>query len=203
MYKGEYFNSLTHLFGAVASAIGLVILLTLDNGDPVRYAALIIYGITLVVLYTLSTLYHSFQGPRKAIFRRLEHCSIYLLIAGSYTPFALITLRGKWGTALLVLNWALALCGIIYEHRTHDERRILAVVLYLIMGWLVVLAWSPLVAALPAPGVKLLMAGGVFYTGGIVFYALECKRRVFHGIWHLCVLAGSACHYFSVLWYVA
>ena len=203
MYRGEWFNSLTHLVGAIAAAIGLIVLLAAGGGDPVRLTAFAIYGITLVALYTLSTLYHSLRGRKKGVFRRLEHCGIYLLIAGTYTPFALITLRGRWGTLLFVLNWALAVCGIAYEHLVRSERRVLAVVLYVVMGWLVVIAWSPLVEALAPGGVALIVGGGVFYTGGIVFYALEYKRRLYHGIWHLFVLAGSMCHYFAVLWYVA
>ncbi|MBE0596195.1 MAG: hemolysin III family protein [Desulfuromonadales bacterium] len=205
MYPGERFNSITHLVGAVAAAIGLVVLLVVgaEQGDAWRMTSFAIYGTTLVVLFTLSTLYHSFRaGRKKAIFRRLEHCGIYVLIAGTYTPFGLVTLRESWGLTLLAINWGLAVTGILYEHLSRDQRRILPVVLYLLMGWLLVVAWVPLARAIAPTGLILIVLGGLFYSSGIVFYAFDYKWRFFHGIWHLFVLAGSASHYFAILLFV-
>lgn len=204
MYRGEWFNTLSHLAGAVAAAVGLIFLLIAAGrgDDGWRLVAFLVYGASLVVLYTLSTLYHSLREPRKALFRRLEHCSIYVLIAGTYTPFALVTLRGFLGVLLLTVNWGLAFSGIVYEHLRHRGRRIFPVFLYLIMGWLIVVAWTPLVQALAPAGFSLLLAGGLLYSFGVIFYALDSRRPHFHGVWHLFVLGGSASHYFAVLFYV-
>ncbi len=204
MYPGERFNSITHLAGAIAAAIGMVVLLTVGarHGDIWRIVSFGIYGTTLVVLFTLSTLYHSFRGRKKAIFRRLEHCGIYLLIAGTYTPFGLVTLRESLGLILLAINWGLAFAGILYEHVSRDERRVFPVVLYLLMGWLLIVAWAPLTLALAPTGLALVVTGGLFYTSGIIFYIFDKKRRFFHGIWHLFVLAGSVSHYFAILLFV-
>lgn len=204
MYPGERFNSLTHLAGAIAAAVGMLVLLEAgaQRGDVWRIISFGIYGTTLVVLFTLSTLYHSLRGPRKAIFRRLEHCGIYVLIAGTYTPFGLVTLRESLGLLLLAINWGLAITGIIYEHVSGDERRVFPVILYLLMGWLLIVAWTPLKQALAPMGLALVVAGGLLYTSGILFYIFDKKRRFFHGIWHLFVLAGSASHYFAILLFV-
>lgn len=204
MYRGEWFNTLSHLAGAIAAAIGLVFLFLAGErqGDRWLLTAFLIYGVSLVILYTLSTLYHGLSGPAKAVCRRLEHCGIYILIAGTYTPFALVTLRGFWGMLLLTVNWGLAFYGIAYEHLRGKGRRIIPVVIYLIMGWMAVVAWSPLVQALAPAGFTLLLAGGILYTTGVIFYALDSWRPHYHGIWHMFVLAGSASHYFAVLLYV-
>ena len=204
MVKGERFNSITHLLGFLFAVTGLAVLVTLAalQGNPWKIVSFSIYGTTLVLLYGCSTLYHSLNGPAKRIFRSLDHYAIYLLIAGTYTPFALVTLRGDWGWSLFGAVWGLSVVGIVVETWSRTGPRIVPVVLYVLMGWLAVVAMHPLLRALPAAGIFLLFAGGVFYTGGIVFYALDKRLRHGHGIWHLCVLAGSVCHYLAIAFYV-
>ncbi|EHP41747.1 Hemolysin III family protein, channel protein [Cupriavidus basilensis OR16] len=146
--------------------------------------------------------YHSLRGRPKDILRRLDYCAIYLLIAGSYTPFALVTLRGPWGWTLFGVNWGLAVIGIAQELLIGHRTRVFSLLIYVLMGWLVLFAFGPLVAALPAAGLYWLVAGGALYTAGIGFFLFDEKVRHFHGIWHLFVLAGSACQFVSILWYV-
>lgn len=204
MDHGEKFNALTHLVGAVLALVGSVVLIVLAarNGDPWQLVSVSIYGVTLVLLYSFSTLYHGLHGHAKTILRKLDHLSIYLLIAGSYTPFCLVTLRGPWGWSLLGVVWGLAVLGCLHELRPRSGARILSVVLYVVMGWVVLVALVPLLHALGAAGFAWLAAGGLFYTLGIVFYALGSRLAHSHGIWHLFVIAGSAAHYFVILRYV-
>ena len=205
MYRGEKFNSITHLAGAALALTGLVVLVVRAGftGDPWKIVSVSLYGATLFALYTFSTLYHSVRGGAKKVLRKFDHTAIYLLIAGTYTPFTLVTLRGAWGWSLFGAVWGLAALGIAQELFLAKGKRILSVVIYLLMGWLVIIAVRPLLRALPAPGFALLAAGGVLYTGGVVFYVLDKKLRHSHGIWHLFVLAGSVCHYIAVLCCVA
>ncbi len=204
MYKGERFNSITHLIGAVLSIAGLVVLVVLasDQGDPWKIVSASIFGVTLVLLYSFSTLYHSIRGKNKAIFRKLDHHAIFFLIAGSYTPFTLVTLRGAWGWSLFGIIWGLAIIGMIVESLPVKGKRILPVIFYVLMGWTCLIAIKPILDSLPITGFYWLLAGGVFYTVGIIFYAFDKHVRHFHGIWHLFVLAGSLCHYFAILYYV-
>ena len=204
MYPGERFNGYSHLAGALLSLAGLVLLVVYASlqGNARNVVAVSIYGATLVLVYATSTLYHSLRGRAKAVLQRLDHCAIYLLIAGSYTPFALVTLRGPWGWSLFGVNWGLALVGIVQELWIGRRTRLFSMLIYLLMGWLVLVAVHPLMAALPADGFAWLLAGGVFYTAGIAFFVFDGKVRHFHGIWHLFVLAGSACQFVSVFWYV-
>ncbi|MFV3407152.1 PAQR family membrane homeostasis protein TrhA [Bdellovibrio bacteriovorus] len=204
MYHGERFNSITHLIGAALSVAGSSVLITLATvtGDFWKIVATSVYGGMLVLLYTISTLYHSFQGRSKQIFQKLDHIAIYLLIAGTYTPFTLITLRGPWGWWLFGINWTLALLGIIYELTLSHRTRIPSMIIYVLMGWLVVVALKPLTAALPTSGIFWLTLGGLLYTGGIGFFLYDEKVKHFHGIWHLFVLGGSACQYFCILFYL-
>jgi hemolysin III len=204
MYYGEKFNAWTHLVGALLALSGTVmlILVAAHGGDPWKVASVSIYGVTLVLLYSFSTLYHSLRGRAKAIMRSLDHDSIYLLIAGSYTPFCLVTLRGPWGWSLLGVVWGLAIFGSLQEHRANRGPRILSVVIYVVMGWAAIVALDPLLQALGKDGFAWLAAGGVFYTVGIIFYALDARLKHAHGVWHLFVLAGSATHYFAILRYV-
>ena len=204
MYYGERLNALTHLVGAVLALAGSIVLIVLATlgGDGWKIVSVSIYGVTLVLLYSLSTLYHSLRGHAKDILRELDHHSIYLLIAGSYTPFCLVTLRGPWGWSLFGAVWALAAIGSLEELRPRHGARILPVVLYAIMGWMVVVAVSPLIKALGPVGLSWLIAGGLFYTIGIIFYALDTRLTHSHGIWHLFVLAGSIAHYVAILRYV-
>ncbi len=204
MYYGEKFNALTHLLGAILALVGtlaLIVLAVLD-GDPWKVTSVSIYGITLVLLYSFSTAYHSVQGRAKNILRKLDHHSIYLLIAGSYTPFCLVTLRGPWGWSLLGLIWALAAFGILQELRPQKSSRTLSVVIYVVMGWVALGALVPLLQILGPAGFAWVGAGGLFYTVGIIFFVLDKRLPHAHGIWHLFVLAGSACHYIAILRYV-
>lgn len=204
MYQGERFNSWSHLIGAGLAITGLVLLLSVAGitGDPWKIVSVAIYGSTLVLLYVISTLYHSLRGKAKAVFQRLDHCAIYLLIAGSYTPFALVTLRGPLGWTIFGVNWGLALLGIIQENILGKRTRILSLGIYVTMGWLIIFAIKPLIAALPAAGMIWLAAGGVVYTLGIAFYVLDTRIPHGHGIWHLFVLGGSLCQFISILFYV-
>jgi len=202
MYPGEKFNAITHVVGTVLAIAGSAVLIVLASGAR-KVTALAIYGAMLIVLYLSSTLYHSLRGPAKKVFHVFDHCAIYLLIAGTYTPFTLVTLRGAWGWTLFGIIWALAAAGVAKDIFLHGRMRAISIVLYVLMGWLVVIAFAPLRAALPPPGIALLVAGGLVYTFGIVFFAMSKRVVHTHGVWHLCVLAGSICHYVAVLRYVA
>jgi hemolysin III len=204
MYHGEKFNAWSHLIGAVLAAIGAVWLLALasSTGDLWKIVAVAIYGVTLLLLYSISTLYHSVRGPAKRVMQKLDHLSIYLLIAGSYTPFCLITLRGPWGWTLFGIVWSLALIGMLQEIKPRSEARVLSLIIYAVMGWIVLVAVKPLIAALGMTGFKWLAAGGVLYTVGIIFFAHDSRFRHWHGIWHLFVMAGSLLHFVAILLYV-
>ena len=204
MYHGEKFNAWSHLIGAVLAAIGAVWLLVLasSTGDLWKIVAVAIYGVTLLLLYSISTLYHSMRGPAKRVMQKLDHLSIYLLIAGSYTPFCLITLRGPWGLTLFGIVWGLALIGMLQEIKPRSEARVLSLIIYAVMGWIVLVAVKPLIAALGMTGFKWLAAGGVLYTVGIIFFAYDSRFRHWHGIWHLFVMAGSLLHFVAILLYV-
>jgi hemolysin III len=204
MYHGERFNSISHLIGAALALAGVVVLVMLASlqGDPWKIISFSIYGISLFLLYLLSTLYHSLRGQAKKIFKKLDHVAIYLLIAGTYTPFTLVTLRGVWGWSLFIIIWWLAIVGILVDSRHKEGSRAIQMVIYLLMGWLILIAMKPLVRVLPADALALLVLGGVFYTSGIIFYALDKKIKHGHGMWHLFVLAGSISHYLAVLLYI-
>ncbi|HEX6735268.1 MAG TPA: hemolysin III family protein, partial [Azonexus sp.] len=193
MYYGERFNAWTHLVGTVLAVGGAIWLQIRANasGDAWRMGSVAVYGATLVLLYGISTTYHSVRGRLKLIFRKLDHLSIYLLIAGSYTPFCLISLRGPWGWTLFAIVWTLALLGMLQEIKPRSEARVLSLVIYATMGWIVLVAIEPLLARLGVAGFLWLAAGGVCYTAGIVFFAYDRRFRHWHGIWHLFVLAGS------------
>jgi hemolysin III len=204
MYRGERFNAVSHLIGAVLALAGAVTLVVLAamGGDPWKVVSVAIYGVTLVVMYSSSTLYHSVRGRAKDVLRRMDHQSIYLLIAGSYTPFCLVTLRGPWGWSLFGVVWGLAVIGGLQELRPKNDARVLSVVIYLLMGWVALVALVPLVHALGRAGFAWVAAGGLFYTVGIVFYVLDTRLTHAHGVWHLFVLAGSATHYVAIFRYV-
>jgi len=205
MYHGERFNSISHIIGALAALAGLVVLVVQASlhGDVWTIVSFSIYGGTLFLLYTLSSLYHSLRGRAKVIFRKLDHYAIYFLIAGTYTPFTLITLRGVLGWTLFGVIWSLATIGIVLDSLPRQKHRILQICIYLIMGWLALVAMRPLLDSLATAGFVWLLVGGLFYTVGIIFFAFDSRVRHFHGIWHLFVLAGSICHYVTVLMYVA
>ena len=205
MYHGERFNAYTHLVGALLALAGAVVLIVLGamKQDVWKIVSFAIYGASLVMLYSASTLYHSTRGRLKAFFRKLDHTAIYLLIAGSYTPFALVTLRGPWGWWLFGVIWVLALLGILQEFWLGKRTRVLSLIIYVLMGWIALVAAMPLVDSLSLAGFAWLAAGGLAYTAGIVFYAYDKKFTHWHGIWHLFVIAGSALHYCAILFYVA
>jgi len=204
MYHGEKFNAITHLAGALLALAGAVVLIVLAarEGDPWKVVSVSIYGTTLVLLYSFSALYHSLRGRAKNVLRELDHHSIYLLIAGSYTPFCLVTLRGPWGWSLFGVVWGLAVLGSLQELWLKNSARILSVVIYIVMGWVALVALIQLLHALGPAGFAWLVAGGLFYTIGIVFYVIDTRLKHAHGIWHLFVLAGSASHYVAILKYV-
>ncbi len=201
MYPGERFNSISHLVGAVLALIGVAVLMTVAGmqGGALRSVSFSVYGATLFLLYLFSTLYHSLRGRAKQVFKVLDHVAIYLLIAGTYTPFSLLVLKGTTGWWMFGAIWALAAIGILIDSIPHRRRRILPMIIYLTMGWLIVFALEPLVATLPPAGVRGLVAGGLFYTFGVIFYALDSRFSWSHGVWHLFVLAGSLSHYLTIL----
>ena len=200
----EIAHSVTHGLGAVAAlvAMGLLVRRALAHGgDGLVLASVVVYGTALVLLYGASTLYHALTAPRaKRVFEILDHSLIYLLIAGTYTPFLLLGLGGRWGWTLFGIVWALAAAGVVFKAFFTGRFRLLSTLLYIGMGWLVVVAVKPLLHALPAPALLWLLAGGVCYTGGAVFYLW--RRRYSHAVWHVWVLLGSACHYVAVYRYL-
>lgn len=202
-HREEVASLVTHAAGVVFSVVALVIMLGLAIGEALKMVSAAVFGLSLVLLYSSSTLYHFFTSPRwKAHFQVLDHVCIYLLIAGSYTPFTLITLWGPWGWSLFGAVWAMAIGGVLMK--TLWKGRMdhwLSTALYLLMGWLIVLAMGPLLRELPMAGVAWLAAGGLSYTLGVVFFAW--KRLPFnHAIWHLFVLGGSVCHVLAACWFV-
>jgi hemolysin III len=205
MQRGERFNSISHLVGAALAIAGTAVLVTVaaGEGDPWKIVSFSVYGAMLIALYVFSTLYHSVRGRAKDVLRKIDHCAIYLLIAGTYTPFALVSLRGAWGWSLLAGVWSLAVIGILQEIWIAKGARVFSLVIYVVMGWLALVAVSPLWLALKPAGFAWLVAGGALYTAGIAFYATDHKLRHGHGVWHLFVIGGSACHFFTVLLHVA
>ncbi len=202
--KEEIANSITHGIGTGLSVVGGIVLVALSAtyGDIWRVVSLSIYAGSLVVLYLASTLYHSFNDPKiKHILRIIDHAAIYVLIAGSYTPFLLVSLRGTWGWTLLGIVWGLALLGIVFKTLFIHRFRRLSTLVYIGMGWLCIVAAQEMLARIPVGGLILLAAGGLLYTAGVIFYAWR-KLPYHHAVWHGFVLAGSACHYFAILFYV-
>ncbi len=207
MYYGEKLNSISHLVGAALALIGFGALLTISiqERDPLLIISFIVFGLTLVLLYTMSTLYHSFSSARlKKLFQKLDHVAIYLLIAGTYTPFLLVSMRDQNGLSGLVIIWVLAAVGLWLDIRIKKRIEWLQLSIYLAMGWFCILFYSDLQASIPSAGMVWLTIGGVFYMGGVVFYVLDefNKLRHAHGIWHLFVLLGSTSHFISIAGYV-
>ncbi|MDR0407656.1 MAG: hemolysin III family protein [Campylobacteraceae bacterium] len=204
MQKGEKFNSITHLLGFLLSIAALAILVVFASmqGNAWKIVSFSIYGATLVILYGISTVYHSIAGRRKRLMQKLDHLSIYLLIAGSYTPFTLVSMQGGWGWSIFGVIWGLAVFGIVQEFFTKSQKRILSLIIYIIMGWLILIAIVPLIKSLPVGGLIWLVIGGLFYTGGVYFFINDERVRHFHGIWHIFVMAGSISHFFAMAFYV-
>jgi hemolysin III len=203
MYQGERFNGYSHLLGLMLATAGSALLLakTVPVNDPAKTASAAVFALSMVTLYAASTLFHSTRGRMKLFWQRVDHCAIYLLIAGSYTPFALVTLQGPWGWALLIAAWGAALVGIARELRPGGPPAP-SLALYLGMGWLGVIAAVPLIARLDSTGLAWLMAGAVLYSAGTIFYRNPLGWRHAHGTWHLFVLAGTASHYVTVAHFV-
>lgn len=207
MYHGEKFNSISHLVGMVLALIGFGALLTVavNTGDAATIASFSIFGFTLVVLYTMSTLYHSFPFPKaKRVFRKLDHISIYLLIAGTYTPYMVVSLGNATGYWMLVLIWTLALVGLLLDLLSPKRIELLQCGIYLFMGWVCAFHYGTLLEYIPKTGMVWLTLGGAAYTIGIVFYLLDKIKKLnhAHGIWHLFVLTGSLTHFVSIVGYV-
>lgn len=205
MKKDEKLNTITHLAGAILAIPALVVLIVYASlqGNPWKIVSFSIYGTTLFLLYFFSTIYHAHNpGRRKRFLQKLDHIAIYLLIAGTYTPLLLVTLRGPWGWSLFGSVWGLAAFGIVVDSLHKKGPRIIPMVLYFLMGWIIIIASAPLIREFDLAGITWLLIGGLFYTGGIYFYAQDKKNERFHGIWHLFVMAGSISHYICVLLYI-
>ncbi len=197
----ELIHSLTHGVGAALSAVALVVLviLAVTRGTTWHIISYSVYGASMLALFLASTLYHGVQKPRlRPILRKVDHACIYLFIAGTYTPFVLISLRSSLGLTLLTVVWAMAVFGIVYKMFFIDRFVVLTTLAYVAMGWMSVIAWREMVANIPGPSLTFLMIGGGLYTLGVVFYALT-KIRYTHAVWHFLILAASACHFVAVL----
>jgi hemolysin III len=204
-YSEEVANGISHGLGLVLAivAVPVLVLEAMRAGSRGFIVGVSVFGGTMVLLYLASTLYHSLtHEAAKRIFRLFDHTAIFLLIAGTYTPFSLGVLRGPWGWSLLAAVWILAIIGITLKIRTRTRHSRISIVLYVIMGWLAVVATKPILELVPVPGILLILAGGIAYTGGLAFFAAN-RIRYNHFIWHLFVIAGTTCHFFAVLWYAA
>ncbi|MBR9907330.1 MAG: hemolysin III family protein [Gammaproteobacteria bacterium] len=200
----EIAHALTHGVGAIAAIVGLIFMLVwaVSYGDTFHVVSASIYGASLILLYLASTLYHAFPWPRvKAFFQQMDHAAIYVLIAGTYTPFALVNLRGPWGWSLLGVVWGIAVVGVIMEVAMKERKKWLSLSLYLGMGWMALIMIKPMIDSVEPGGLWLLLAGGLAYTFGVIFYVWK-SLRFHHAIWHLFVLAGSVLHFFSVFYFV-
>lgn len=204
MDSGEKLNTFTHLGGAVLAFGASIPLLAraFDADGRLGLASTAVYALSLILMYACSTAYHGASGALKTLLRRFDHLSIYLLIAGSYTPFCMLMLTGSESWILLGVVWGLALVGILQETRPRQGARVLSMLVYLAMGWSAATMIGPLHAGLGTAGFAWLLGGGLAYTAGILFYVLDHRMRHAHGIWHLFVLAGSAAHYVTIYWYV-
>lgn len=197
-------NVVTHGIGAGLSIAGLILLVVLAviEGDPRRIVAFSIYGASLIFLYFTSTLYHSFQNIHiKRFMQKVDHSAVYILIAGTYTPFLIISMHGALGWSMLALVWGLALAGILFKMLFINRFEVVATLAYVAMGWMCVLVWQQMVANVPPGGIAWLIAGGVIYTAGVIFYAWQ-KLPYNHAIWHVFVLGGSVCHFVSVAYLI-
>lgn len=200
----EVANSISHGLGLALSiaAAPVLVVMTLRSGDTASVVGVSIFAVSMLLLYLFSTLYHALPpGPAKHFFHKLDHAAIYLLIAGTYTPFTLGVLSGAWGWTLFGLIWGMATIGLVMKLFNGLANRWVSISLYLMMGWLIVVAAGPMIARVPLAGLLWLLAGGIAYTGGVGFYALSAKHRYFHFVWHLFVMAGTACHFVAVLGY--
>lgn len=202
--KEEIANAITHGIGALLSVAGLVLLIVFSSlkGTAWHVVSFTIYGVSMLLLYSCSTLVHSFkEGKVKDLFEFFDHSSIYIYIAGTYTPFMLVAVRGGLGWSLFGIVWGIAIVGVIFKAFFVKRFLFMSTIFYLIMGWLIVIAWGPLTAAIPSVGMTLLVSGGILYSLGTIFYVWR-GFPYHHAIWHLFVLAGSVTHFFAVLLYL-
>ncbi len=202
----ETANSISHGIGLVAALVATPFLIVhaVRQGSGGFIVGTSVFSATIIFLYFGSTLYHALPvGKAKRVFRLIEHSAIFLLIAGTYTPFTLGVLHGAWGWSLLGVIWGLAVAGVALKARYRADHLMLFTGLYLLMGWVIVIAVDPLLARVPTAGLLWLVAGGLSYTVGVVFYATDWRLMYGHLIWHLFVIAGTTCHYFAVYWYSA
>ena len=199
----EVSHAISHGLGVLASGVGLYLMLQLSaDSDFWRQLSSWVFGLSLVLLYGSSTLYHSVQDLKHKLWlRKLDHSAIFVLIAGTYTPFTLVSLRDNWGWWLFALVWSIALCGVLLKLFTGAKYQKISIALYLIMGWLVLVAIDPMLTYVPINGMWWLLAGGLLYSGGVLFY-VQKTLFMHHLIWHLFVLCGSVCHFFAVYFYV-
>lgn len=208
MHQGEKFNTLSHFLAALIVLPGSIYLyiLAANTGDPWKITSVVIYCITLLLMYSTSSIYHGHSGQKKQMLQTMDFLSIYLLIAGTYTPFMLVTLRGTWGWSILAVVWGLAFIGMRIDIRSknteQNNSRLVQMTIYLVMGWMIVFALEPLTQHLASNAILLLALGGGLYTFGIIFYLLTDRVKHAHGIWHLFVIAGSVSHYATIAAYV-
>ncbi|MBS6475851.1 MAG: hemolysin III family protein [Clostridiales bacterium] len=199
----ELFNAISHGLGSLLGMVGLVLMLftSVPTGSVKGIISCTVYGLSLIVLYTMSTLYHALTHPTaKKVFRIFDHCTIYLLIAGTYTPFSLLTIGGTFGWCLFAFQWGLAILGIVLNAVNMKKFKIISMTLYILMGWSIILKISAVLVSLSTPGLLLLIGGGILYTAGLIFFGL--KKKYMHSVWHLFVLGGSVLHLLCVLLYV-
>ena len=201
--REELANTLTHGLGLTMALLGAPVLIVIAvlRGTPLHIFSVSVYGVSLIALYACSTCYHAMQQPAwKQIFKVADHSAIYLLIAGTYTPFTLINMHGMWGWTLFTVVWALALVGVAWKVAFCDRWSVVSTITYLAMGWIVVLAIKPLFQMMPVTGIIWIFAGGAFYTVGVLFFVME-RIRYSHAVWHVFVICGSLCHYLAIALY--
>ncbi len=206
LYLHETLNSITHGAGVLLAIAGLVLLVvfaSIRTADAWKIVSFSIYGFSLILMFTASTLYHSFRNKRiKEYLNVLDHSSIFILIAGTYTPFTLVSMRGPWGWAIFGVIWGLAIAGVVFKLFFYTHRmRFVSSLIYLFMGWIILIAIRPLIQSVPLGGLLWLLAGGLAYSMGVIFY-LKKQNRFNHVIWHFFVLAGAISHFFSIFFYV-
>jgi hemolysin III len=201
----EWFNTISHGIAALASTLGFVLLVMLGNSSELSFTlfSAIVFGVSLVLLYTFSTIYHGARNEKtKKVFQILDHCGIYLLIAGTYTPVLLVSIGGKTGWVIFGVQWTVAFIGLVIKIFYTGKFNLISTLMYAVMGWMIVIRWQDLVDAIPSAALTLLLAGGISYTVGIVFYLIDTRIKFSHFIWHLFVMAGSLFHYMMIVKYV-
>ena len=201
----EWFNTISHGIAALASTVGFVLLVMLGNSSELNFTlfSAIVFGVSLVLLYTFSTIYHGARNEKtKKVFQILDHCGIYLLIAGTYTPVLLVSIGGTTGWVIFGVQWTIAFIGLVIKIFYTGKFDLISTLMYAVMGWMIVIRWQDLVDAIPSAALTLLLAGGISYTVGIVFYLIDTRIKFSHFIWHLFVMAGSLFHYMMIVKYV-